>query len=283
MRTLFLILITCLFVLPAYAKYSGGTGEPNDPYQIATAEDLILLGETPEDCDKHFILTADIDLDPNLPGRKVFDSAVIAPDKEPTKDGFQGPVFTGIFDGNGHVISNLTVAGKDYAGLFGQFGRPRGMVKNVGVVDVKVTGSGYSVGGLVGGNGGTVTDCYSTASVSGTGWYVGGLVGGNGGTVTYCYCVGAVSGTGHDVGGLVGSNFSFQGSMTGCFWDTQTSGQATGSGGTGKTTAEMQTASIFLGAGWDLLDETTNGTDDIWWINEGQDYPHLWWELIDEN
>ena len=21
-----------------------------------------------------------------------------------------------------------------------------------------------------------------------------------------------------------------------------------------------------------------NGTDDIWWILEGQDYPRLWWE-----
>ena len=44
----------------AEAKYGGGTGEPNDPYQIATAEDLIVLGETPEDYDKHFILTADM-------------------------------------------------------------------------------------------------------------------------------------------------------------------------------------------------------------------------------
>ena len=34
-------------VSTATAKYSGGTGEPNDPYQIATAADLIALGETP--------------------------------------------------------------------------------------------------------------------------------------------------------------------------------------------------------------------------------------------
>jgi hypothetical protein len=61
-------------VLPATAKYSGGTGEPNDPYQIATAADLIALGETPDDYDKHFLLTADIDLDPNLPGRHLVDS-----------------------------------------------------------------------------------------------------------------------------------------------------------------------------------------------------------------
>jgi len=26
------------------------------------------------------------------------------------------------------------------------------------------------------------------------------------------------------------------------------------------------------------MDETSNGTEDIWWILEGQDYPRLWWE-----
>jgi len=24
--------------------------------------------------------------------------------------------------------------------------------------------------------------------------------------------------------------------------------------------------------------ETANGTEDIWWIVEGKDYPRLWWE-----
>jgi hypothetical protein len=28
--------------------------------------------------------------------------------------------------------------------------------------------------------------------------------------------------------------------------------------------------------------ETTNGTEDIWWILEGQDYPRLTWELVEE-
>ena len=54
----------------AQAQYSGGSGTAEDPYQIATAADLIVLGETPDDYDKHFILTADIDLDPGLPGAR---------------------------------------------------------------------------------------------------------------------------------------------------------------------------------------------------------------------
>ena len=45
--------------------------------------------------------------------------------------------------------------------------------------------------------------------------------------------------------------------------------------------AEMQTASTFLEAGWDFVDETENGTEDIWWILEGRDYPRLWWEASD--
>ena len=69
-------LAVCLLFLAtvtvSQAQYSGGSGMMDDPYQIATAADLIALGETPDDYDKHFILTADIDLDPNLPGRKVF-------------------------------------------------------------------------------------------------------------------------------------------------------------------------------------------------------------------
>jgi hypothetical protein len=89
LRTIPFLIAVCLLGLPVYAKYSGGTGEPNDPYQIATAADLITLGETPEDYDKHFILTADIDLDPNLPGRKVFDKAVIAPDTDPNDENSQ--------------------------------------------------------------------------------------------------------------------------------------------------------------------------------------------------
>ena len=115
------VLLTTIFSLSlsAQAKYSGGRGVPDDPYQIATVEDLMLLGDSPEDYDKHFILTADIDLDPNLPGRKVFDRAVIAPDTNDVEGRFQGMSFTGGFDGNGHTISHLTITGVGYLGLFG--------------------------------------------------------------------------------------------------------------------------------------------------------------------
>lgn len=35
------------------------------------------------------------------------------------------------------------------------------------------------------------------------------------------------------------------------------------------------------GVGWDLVNETADGTVDIWWIFEGQDYPRLWSETTE--
>jgi hypothetical protein len=63
------------------AQFAGGTGAPNDPYQIATAEQLISIGSDPNLLDKHFVLLNDIDLDPNLPGGQVFTRPLIAPDR----------------------------------------------------------------------------------------------------------------------------------------------------------------------------------------------------------
>jgi len=182
MRTSFLTLTICLITIPAYAKYSGGTGEPNDPYQIATAEDLMLLGETPEDYDKHFVLTADIDLDPNLPGRKVFDRAVIAPDTNDATTWFEGTAFTGVFEGNRHTISNLTITGAGYLGLFGQLGSwlHQAEVQDLMLLDASIIGSGNYIGSLVGVNGGEVARCHSDGTVTGFGDQVGGLVGQNG-------------------------------------------------------------------------------------------------------
>ncbi|MCU0914767.1 MAG: hypothetical protein MUC88_09415 [Planctomycetes bacterium] len=95
---------------------------------------------------------------------------------------------------------------------------------------------------------GAVTQCYHTGAVSGNS-RVGGLVGGNGGPITYCYSMGPVSGA-ENVGGLVGAN---EDDMAGSFWNTQTSGQVKSVGGTGKTTAQMQTVSTFMAVGWDFV------------------------------
>jgi len=79
-----------------------------------------------------------------------------------------------------------------------------------------------------------------------------------------------------------GVNFSTRCIVSECFWNVQSSGYSTSAGGEGKTTAEMQTSSMFLEAGWDFIDETANGTEDIWWIVEGEGYPRLWWESLND-
>ena len=150
-RTIPVLITICLFNFPAHSKHSSGSGIANDPYHIASPEDLMLLGESSEDYDKHFILTADIDLDPNLPGRKVFDRAVIA-------------YFTGVFDGNSHTISHLTITGGRYLGLFAQLGSGS-IISNLGLEALEVNGTDRHVGGLVGYNKGSIDTSYSTSTV----------------------------------------------------------------------------------------------------------------------
>ena len=221
LRTIPLLITISLLSFPAYAKYSGGMGEPKDPYRIATAEDLMLLGGIPEDYDKHFILTADIDLDPNLPDRKVFDKAVIAPDLNPFYSWpFKGTSFTGVFDGNGHTVSHLKIIGNDFLGLFGQIGSGA-KVSNLCMEAVDVNGTGDYIGGLCGKNSGTISNCYATGSVTGgnDSEGLGGLVGENSwGTISNCYATGSVTGGdfSRSLGGLCGVNGS-DGTISNCY------------------------------------------------------------------
>ena len=109
-------------------------------------------------------------------------------------------------------------------------------------------------------------------------------MGKNSASLIHCYSTSAVSGSSSSsVGGLVGHDYDYSYSgVIHSFWDIQTSGQTRSAGGTGLTTAEMQMESTFTYAGWDFVVETANGTEDIWWILEGQDYPRLWWEAAEE-
>jgi hypothetical protein len=198
------ILLVCLSILTpkAWARYGGGTGEPNDPYRIATAEDLNDIGRYEEDWDKHFILTADIDLQ----------GGTLSP------VGKYGQPFTGGFDGNNHIIRNADVnmPSSNYVGLFGYVGST-GWIHSLGLEDVAITGEDC-VGGLVGANEGSLTGCYTSGSVNGTedGDNVGGLVGWNQGSTTGCYSTCSVNGIDEcdNLGGLVGFN---SGSVTDCY------------------------------------------------------------------
>ncbi len=131
-----------------------------------------------------------------------------------TPIGSKDVTYTGTFDGQGHTISGLYFndSNTDYVGLFGY---NSGTIKNVGVVDSYFYGKNY-VGGVCGGNNGTITGCYNKGTVSGSS-DVGGVCGSifNGFTITGCYNTGTVSGNSF-VGGVCGRKYN-GGKITGCY------------------------------------------------------------------
>jgi hypothetical protein len=138
------------------------------------------------------------------------------------------------------------------------------------------------LGILVGLNAGSVSNSYTSGAVSGE-YSVGGLVGTNIGTVSNCYSTANVTGGTFGVGGLVGSNgvIKYSGRVTNCFWDVETSGQATSAAGTGKTTAEMKDIDTFTDAGWNIIavaNAATRDTSYTWNIVDGVTYPFLSWQ-----
>ena len=72
--------VVCILVLALSYGHRPNTAVAAAPPRTRTGSrphaDLITLGRTSNDYAKHFVLTADLDLDPNLPGGKVFDKAV---------------------------------------------------------------------------------------------------------------------------------------------------------------------------------------------------------------
>jgi hypothetical protein len=106
--------------------------------------------------------------------------------------------FTGTLDGHGYEIRDLHINRPDeyLVGLFGCV--DGGMIEDTAIVNFTLIGKS-SVGGLVGRNLGTVSNCSVIGNVSGN-FSVGGLVGYNQGPVTNCFAIGNVI-----AGGVVGN------------------------------------------------------------------------------
>ena len=150
---------------------------------------------------KHYFLTAPVTLTSPVPPETSNWTSI-------------GGYFTGSFDGNNQTITNLTISGSGNQGMFSSING--GTVKNLGLLDVNITGTSYvgSITANLTGSNALIESCYSTGSVTG-GSGTGGLVGLQsylGSTIKHCYFKGSVSSTSSNVGGLVG-NFSF-GSLT---------------------------------------------------------------------
>ncbi|MEN6307361.1 MAG: GLUG motif-containing protein [Anaerohalosphaeraceae bacterium] len=215
--------------------YGGGSGSPEDPYQIWTAQQMNAIGANPSDWTSHFKLMADIDMSVfsdtqyNIIGRDYYQS------------------FTGTFNGDGHVLSNLTIAAslRSYVGLFGHLGTG-GQIRNLGVEQVNINGNS-AVGGLVGEvYSGTILSCYMTGTVNGAESNVGGLAGTNySSIITSCHSEADVCGNGN-VGGLVGNSFS--GTITSCYATGEVNGSSAIGGLAGYNDYSAITTSYATGA-----------------------------------
>ena len=296
MKNSIVVLIAIIICTPGNqliaGTYAGGSGTPEDPYKIETAEQLNEIGLHEEDWNKHFQLIENIDMKPydGQNGNPAFNIIGYWIDHFD----FQNKPFTGTFDGNGFLIHNLTCLSTDRntVGLFGFIEDAK--IKDLGMVDVLLVpdnpdGTGGLVGrsrrgkisncyatgfvssdlvagGLIGVNSyGTIHNCYSSADVSG--YYAGGLAGANGGTIYLCYSTGRVTKTdlAIDWGALVGWNI---GLVTNCYWNLDNNSSNTSDGDAGKTTYEMTLRQTYYG--W--------GNNNTWTIDDGRDYPRLSWE-----
>ncbi len=302
-KLLVYVLLTFIFSVPMWAdettavKPVAGEGTEGSPYEIASLANLRWLSETSDAWGSCFIQTIDI----NASETADWNSG----------DGFS-PIgnsttyFSGEYNGNGFIISGLTInrSSESYVGLFGYTNN--GSVQNLGVTECSIKGYDF-VGGIAGYCGFSISRCYVSGSINGY-EYVGGFAGYNISSISNCYIKGLVSGDNY-VGGMVGMNYAsvsksyttesvsgttYVGRLVGmnystvndCFFMTQLSDltSAIGYDNNGQKAAElssteMQTFSSFTD--WDFAAITTDGSDDIWAISTGTNdgYPVLLWQL----
>ena len=131
--------------------FAGGSGSAEDPWKIATAEQLDRIRD---DLTGHYILISDIDLSryENWMPIGTFQPRSDAP--EDAEVPHPDYAFTGTFDGAGHTISNLTISCESPmgAGLFGCASGTENNAASIGhftLKDVNVSGF-YLVGSAVG-------------------------------------------------------------------------------------------------------------------------------------
>jgi len=183
-------LLAAIFVCAAVSAAPWqGAGTTDEPYLISDADDLQAVGADPNYWDAHFKMNADIDL--RALGEAAFNMIGYWCDGYSWYD---AKAFTGVFDGDGHTVSNLTearsIGDAELNGFFGYVGTS-GEVKDLGLLDVHL--EGRSLGSLVGYNEGTVSSCCAVGSVSGDNACpgipcgFGGLVGFNAGTISNCH------------------------------------------------------------------------------------------------
>ena len=193
--------------------FSSGSGVQEDPYVINSASELAYLAQQVNNGNSfagvYFVLANDLNLNSN--------SMIIG-------DSNSHP-FSGIINGNGHVIRNLSISSSNsYVGLFGYFD---GLAYDLGIESLSITANSTEESVYGGAFGyvsldGVIHDVYATGSISITGQtyaYAGGLVGYCEGTITNSYsrCNVSCTCSGYMAyaGGFVG--YLKDGSIANCF------------------------------------------------------------------
>ena len=223
--------------MPSYSVYATvtltGSGTEQDPYLIATADDLQAITSMEGDA-PYFKLTADIELTEWIAGNNDGNGWI------PVGGSSSG--LRGHFDGDGHTISGLwTDETYEYGGLFAK------VTQNAEVKDLRVEiASGHTVsgtvyaGGIAGINDGNISGCIVTGDISG-GQYVGGIAGSSSDKIHQCRHDGQITAThaSANVGGIAGSNSGeiseckSEGSITANGASAQCGGIAGGNGADG--------------------------------------------------
>ena len=198
-----IVIVVMLAGTPGFAEGanlgdSGQNGTAETPWVISSLADFHSFCSNSVYWDGHTRLDSDLDLS----SAGTYSQAPIAGDTD-TDSSFDGTAFSGTFNGNGHTISNMKINGPHYCGLFGKLAAGA-EVRNLGLENISITSTRDIVGGLVGTNEGTISDCYLTGAVKGD-FYVGGLAGKNNGNIYASYSTGSVEGDDY-IGGLNGWN-----------------------------------------------------------------------------
>ncbi len=185
-------------------RYSGGYGTSASPYLISKVDDLLALGENTNDYNKYFRLVNDIDMEP----AGVLTRAVIAHNPRVSWS-FSGTEFTGVFDGNGKTISNLTIENEDgyYIGLFGRIGESS-IVSNLKLTNCSIIGNTTTGFIAASSSYATLENCLVTGSMKSV-THSGGISGSSYRSVfNNCTLNCSIDATGDKVGGILGSGNS---------------------------------------------------------------------------
>jgi len=190
----------------AAGSFSGGSGAENDPYLIATAEQLAYFSQQANAgttySGKYIKLTQDILLNEMQPNG----TFVSGNPRKFTSIGSSANKFAGHFDGDGYEVVGLYVNNEgngDYQGLFGY--ADTGSV----IEKIKISGSvkgGNRSGGVAGFTNGLISECTVNVSILASWKDYHGAVAGEAGVnsvISHCSASGKVEGTQY-VGAIVG-------------------------------------------------------------------------------